>query len=91
MSIGPMQCLRCNIRSCHGNGYPPQSRELIPSYCELIVKRHARHKRLDFVAYLPDERLDAAGTTVDLVKSDLANYLVAMLSAMHVSACCSIS
>lgn len=29
---------------------------------------------------LPDERLDATGTAVDLVKSDLADDLVAVLS-----------
>ena len=34
------------------------------------------------VAYLPNKRLDAAGATVDLVESDLADDLVAMLSGM---------
>lgn len=34
-------------------------------------------------AYLPDEGLDATGTTVDLVEGDLADDLVAVLPAMH--------
>lgn len=34
-------------------------------------------------AYLPDERLDAAGATVDLVEGDLADDLVAVLPVMQ--------
>jgi hypothetical protein len=34
------------------------------------------------VTHLPNQRLDAASTTVDLVKGDLADNLVAVLSGM---------
>ena len=33
------------------------------------------------MAYLPDKGLDATSTTVDLIKSDLADDLVAVLPA----------
>ena len=33
--------------------------------------------------HLPDEGLDATGTTVDLVEGDLANDLVAVLPVMQ--------
>ena len=39
-------------------------------------------------AYLPDEGLDATGTTVDLVEGDLADDLVAVLPVMRVNGCC---
>lgn len=35
--------------------------------------------------HLPDERLDATGTTVGLVKSDLTNHLVAIVPAITIS------
>lgn len=37
------------------------------------------------VSHLPDERLDTTSTTINLVKGDLADDLVAMLSASIVS------
>lgn len=40
---------------------------------------------------LPDERLDATGTTVDLVESDLTNDLVAVFPVSHVNAAMRIS
>jgi len=37
MSIGFERLERCDVRSCHGNGYPPQSREQSPMHCKLTA------------------------------------------------------
>lgn len=63
------------LRSCHGNGYPPQSRGRNPVSCVssyFYIPAFAK-------SYLPDKGLDTTGTTVDLVKSNLANDLGAVV------------
>jgi hypothetical protein len=66
----------CDVRSCRGIGCPLLSPRQSPSNCKPNTD-----SRVSAVAYLPDQRLDATGTAVDLVKRDLANNLVAVLPA----------
>lgn len=68
-----------NLRSFHGNGYPPQSRGRNPGKKIIVSGLFLARQGSRIATYLPNEGLDATGTTVDLVEGDLTNNLVAVV------------
>ena len=69
----------CKIysQSFRGNEYPPLSLRRIPINCEFIRIKNVVH--MPSVTNLPDKRLDAAGTAIDLAKGDFADDLAAVI------------
>lgn len=67
-----------SLQCSHGNGYPPQSRGRNPDG-KIEVSCVVGQEPLEFLSYLPNEGLDATGTTVGLVESNFTNDLVAVL------------